>query len=128
MLGNNGRSPIFPMWRTYPFWKDYEKYMAEKFEWSHIINELRCLHTVQRIGHCWHPAKEDRYDSFIFDAELEEDHRRKHQEQRHEMALKCVELGIYKDTYEANKDYRKDMLKNSNYKYKHLLYREQDAE
>ena len=38
--------------------------------------------------------------------------------------MQCVNLGIYKDVYEAKAGVRKKMIDESNYKYKHLLYRE----
>ena len=44
-------------------------------------------------------------------------------EQRHEMAIKCVQLGIYKDIYEALEGQRNLMVERSKYKYKALLYR-----
>ena len=46
--------------------------------------------------------REDSIDSTIYDAEWEADAKKRMNEQRHEMAIKCVELGIYKDIYEAN--------------------------
>ena len=39
------------------------------------------------------------------------------------MALKCVELGIYKNIVEAMETQRKGVVERSEYKYKHLLYR-----
>ena len=39
------------------------------------------------------------------------------------MAIKCVQLGIYKDIYEALEGQRRMMVRRSNYKYKSLLYR-----
>ena len=79
---------------------------------------------VQRVTGFFHPSREDQYDSTIYDAEWEADIEKRINEQRHEMAMKCVELGIYKDTYEAQKTKRALMLEKSKYKYKDLLYRE----
>ena len=46
--------------------------------------------------------RENRYDTIIYDAEFDADAKKRANEQRHEVVLKCVELGIYKDIYEAN--------------------------
>lgn len=40
------------------------------------------------------------------------------------MAISLVQLGIYKDIYEAKMPRRKKIIEDSNYEYKHLLYRE----
>jgi hypothetical protein len=54
----------------------------------------------------FHPQREDIYDSIIYDAEFKADIYKRLNEQRHQVALKCVQLGIYKDIYEANNDQR----------------------
>jgi hypothetical protein len=45
------------------------------------------------------------------------------EEQRHEVALECVEKGIYSDVVQAKQGQRANKIKYSDYKYKHLLYR-----
>ena len=40
------------------------------------------------------------------------------------MALQCVEKGIYKDVVEAKQMQRKYRIALSDYKFKHLLYRD----
>jgi len=49
--------------------------------------------------------------------------RKRIEEQRHQTALLCMTLGIYKDVYEAKQGVRDKMIESSDYKYKHLLYR-----
>ena len=46
------------------------------------------------------------------------------EEQRHEVAIDCVKKGIYKDVIEAKQMQRKSRIDASDYKYKHLLYRD----
>ena len=48
-----------------------------------------------------HPAREDDWDSIILDAEFLSDIDKRLQEQRHEVAVKCVQEGIYDSIYEA---------------------------
>ena len=72
----------------------------------------------------FHPAREDMYDSAIQDAEFIADANKRLAEQRHEVAIKAVEYGIYPSTYAAMQSEREMMVRNSNYKYKHLLYRD----
>ena len=71
----------------------------------------------------FHPQREAN-DSIIYDAEFFADQYKRLDEIRHEIAMQCVNLGIYKDVYEAKAGVRKKMIDESNYKYKHLLYRE----
>ena len=40
------------------------------------------------------------------------------------MAIDCVNKGIYKDVIEAKNQQREKRIKYSDYKYKHLLYRD----
>jgi hypothetical protein len=47
-----------------------------------------------------HPQRELN-DSIIYDAEYRLDIEKRIEEQRHQTALLCVALGLYKDTYEA---------------------------
>jgi hypothetical protein len=63
-------------------------------------------------------------DQVIYDTEYLQDIDKRIEEQRHELAMQCVSLGIYKDVYEAKEGRRRKMIEESNYKYKHLLYRE----
>jgi hypothetical protein len=55
--------------------------------------------------HYFHPNRENN-DSIIQDAEYREDINKSIDEQRHEIAMKCVMLGIYKDVYEAKESSR----------------------
>ena len=40
------------------------------------------------------------------------------------MAIDCVNKGVYKNVIEAKQMQRQKRIKHSNYKYKHLLYRD----
>ena len=40
------------------------------------------------------------------------------------MAIECVQKGVYNNVIEAKGQQRDKRIKHSNYKYKHLLYRE----
>jgi hypothetical protein len=53
-----------------------------------------------------HPQRE-LSDAVIYDAEYRQDIQRRIEEQRHQTALVCVALGIYKDTYEAKQGVRR---------------------
>jgi hypothetical protein len=83
-----------------------------------------------------HPQRELN-DSIIYDAEYTQDIFKRLDEQRHHIAIMCVGLGVYKDVYEAKQGIRgiitifglytfiliDQMIKDSDYKFKHLLYR-----
>ena len=60
----------------------------------------------------------------IYDAEYLADIRRRIEEQRHDMAIKCVQLGIYTNIVQAKAQIRQESQEKSTYKYKHLLYRD----
>lgn len=84
------------------------------------------IQSTYRIGwNCnyYHPQRELN-DSIIFDAEYFQDIQKRLNEQRHELAMHCVNLGIFKDVYEAKEPRRQNTIQRSLYKYKHLLYRE----
>ncbi len=83
---------------------------------------VTCVMLCRMLGH-HHPARELN-NGEINDAEYLMITRKRLDEMRHQTALKCVELGIFKDIFEAKEYNRKLMIKQSDYKYKHLLYKE----
>jgi hypothetical protein len=46
------------------------------------------------------------------------------EEQRHAVAIQMVNLNICKDTYEAKQGIRSQQIEASDYKFKHLLYKQ----
>jgi hypothetical protein len=99
-----------------------------------LTNEIICHYRTEFYKGFMHPQRELN-DSIIYDAEYLLDVQKRIDEQRHQTALVCVALGLFKDTYEAKQGRRgkkfvinilkiDKMIKASDYKYKHLLYRE----
>ena len=72
----------------------------------------------------YHPGREDSDDYIIQDAEFDVDVRKRIEEARHDMSIKCVQLGIYNNAIEAQSQSRKLGLRSSKYRYKDLLYRD----
>ena len=106
-----------------PFLFDFEEHIKFMREYEKLTWETGTLYQDIRHQKFIHPNREDSDDSIINDAEFRADVMKRLNEQRHEMAIKCVKLGIYKDTYEALEGHRKVMVQRSQYKYKDLLYR-----
>lgn len=52
-------------------------------------------------SHLYNPQREDRDDLTIYDAEYAADIYKRLDEQRHDMAIKCVQLGVYRNIIEA---------------------------
>ena len=100
-FGQNSRGPIFP-YQVQPYFLDFEERIKFFRRDKALFNELILMHNIQKFAGFFHPMREDSIDSTIYDAEWEADAKKRMNEQRHEMAIKCVELGIYKDIYEAN--------------------------
>lgn len=70
----------------------------------------------------FHPVRELN-DSIIYDGEHDRDMVKRIEESRHQIALQLVAMGFYKDIFEAKEGQRERMIRDSNYRYKHLLYR-----
>lgn len=81
------------------------------------------MFTQLRHSNLYHPNREDREDMTIYDAEYLADVQKRLDEMRHDMAIKCVQLGIYPNVVKAKDQLRQSNYERSNYKYKHLLYR-----
>jgi hypothetical protein len=131
--GNSGRSPIYP-YISQPYWKDFQAVVANNRYEKMLELEIKCYYKVLFFQGHLHPQRELN-DNVIYNAEYLLDIQKRIEEQRHQTALVCVALGIYKDTYEAKQGIRgkwvglmtlciDKMIRASDYKYKHLLYRE----
>eukprot|EP00347_Sterkiella_histriomuscorum_P000035 403377431 len=119
--GNSGRYPFTPF-EGIPYPMDipeYQKYTNKKIL---IEYDARYNYRQMWLTNFMHPQRE-RNDSIIFDAEFTRDIMKRLEEQRHQLALQCVALGIFDDVYQAKQTQRDLKIKNSDYKYKHLLYR-----
>ena len=69
------------------------------------MNEVICNYRTLFYQGCVHPQRELN-NSIIDDAEYRRDVLKRIEEQRHQMALLCVAVGVYKDTYEAKQGVR----------------------
>ncbi len=81
------------------------------------------MYRLKQYSNWEHPQRETQDYSAIFDAEYMNDLSKLLEEQRHEVAIECVKLGIYKDVVEAKSMQRKVRMEQSDYKFKHLLFR-----
>lgn len=107
-MGNSGRSPIQPF-EPYPYWKDFEPLLAKIRKDNELLADLKYNY---RLGfyHKWMHPQRELNDSVIFDAEFLKDLEKRVEEQRHEMALKCVDLGIFQNVYQAKEQRRVNMI------------------
>ena len=96
MFGNAGRNPIFP-YEELPFHRDFEEIIKFYRAFDLRAMELILWHPVMLHSRVYHPQREDLYDMTIYDAEYQRDILKRLDEQRHEMAIKCVQLGIYEN-------------------------------
>ena len=67
-----------------------------------FFDEIIINHRLVTIFGFYHPNRESN-DSIIEDAKLMDDFKKAIEEQRHEIAMNCVLLGIYKDVAEAKR-------------------------
>jgi hypothetical protein len=106
-----------------PYWKEFEK-VVDNYRLKKMMDiEFESTYQLSWYSQFYHPQRELN-DSIIFDAEYFQDIQKRLNEQRHELAIHCVNLGIFKDVYEAKESRRQKSIHNSLYKYKHMLYRE----
>ena len=107
-----------------PFPMDDIEAYVNRYRWDDKVDHVALTqHRIQFYCKFFHPNRECN-DSIIYDAEFFSDIYKRIDEQRHETAMQCVSLGIFKDIYEAQEGKRKKMIADSDYKYKHLLYRD----
>lgn len=78
--------------------------MANRFK-RQLYKELICGYRMHFYEGFVNPERE-LTDSIIYDAEYRQDIERRIEESRHQTALVCVALGLYKDTYEAKQGVR----------------------
>lgn len=67
--------------------------------------EVQSTYRILWYSNFFHPQRELN-DSIIYDAEHLQDIQKRLDEMRHEVAINCVKLGIYKDVYEAKQPRR----------------------
>lgn len=84
---------------------------------------LILMFTQIRYCNLYHPNREDEDDMTIYDAEFMADVMKRVEEMRHDMAIKCVQLGVYPNVVKAKEQARQQNYERSQYKFKHLLYR-----
>ena len=89
MFGNNGRAPLFPAERE-PFHLDYEERQAWTRKMDKRQTELILKYHTFLYHSFYHEAREDADDQTIYTAEHHADILKRLNEQRHEMAIKCV--------------------------------------
>ena len=122
-LGNSGRSPIFP-YRKRPWQAEIEERNAYEQETRKQKHEIYTTNRLCQFYGSVHPQRETCDYGEINDALFHADLDKLLEEQRHEMAIDCVQKGVYKDVIEAKGQQRDKRIMHSDYKYKHLLYRE----
>ena len=69
------------------------------------MNEIKSNYRVHFYQGFFHPQREET-NGLIDDAEYRTDIAKRIEEQRHQTAILCVTLGLYKDTYEAKQGVR----------------------
>jgi hypothetical protein len=94
------------------------KQVLERNRWfkvrdMEVYHHYRLLYTEGFL----HPQRE-LTNSIIYDAEYRAEIFKRIEEQRHQTALLCVSLGIYKDTYEAKQGVRGKVLTSLNMPYR----------
>lgn len=98
MFGNSGRSPMFHFEKV-PYYEDFEEVLKFHRQFDYRVHEFLILHPTRLFSNPYHPQREDADDMTIADAEFQADVNKRLEEQRHEMAIKCVQFGIYKDIF-----------------------------
>jgi exonuclease III len=68
--------------------------------------EIILMFTQMKFYKLYHPQREDETDLTIYDAEFMADVQRRLDEQRHDMAMKCVQMGIYPNIIKAKEQMR----------------------
>ena len=122
-VGNSGRSPIYPFEKR-PWIDDIEGRLAYDQRKRMKLHELLTTYRLSQYKGSVHPQRETCDYALVDDALYHQDLEKYLEEQRHEMAIECVQKGVYKDVIEAKEMQRKKRIQYSDYKYKHLLYRE----
>ena len=99
-LGNSGRSPITPHITT-PY-KTEIKALDEWRAFERVLDqELFTTHRILQFCGAVNPQRETCDYALVNDALYLQDLEKALEEQRHEMAIDCVNKGIYKDVIEA---------------------------
>ena len=122
-LGNSGRSPMF-MHRRRPWAYDIEGRQEYERTGATQWQEICTTYKLFQFQNGVHPQRETCDYALVNDALYRQDLDKLLEEQRHEMAIECVQKGVYKDVIEAKQMQRQKRIQYSDYKYKHLLYRE----
>jgi hypothetical protein len=102
--GNSGRSPLVPYFNS-PYWQDFEEVLEKNRYRNMLMNEIKSNYRVHFYQGFFHPQREET-NALIDDAEYRTDIAKRIEEQRHQTAILCVTLGLYKDTYEAKQGVR----------------------
>ena len=110
--GNSGRSPIVPFTES-PYWQDFEEVLKKNRYRNLLKDEITCHYRTLFYEGFFHPQRE-MTNAIIDDAEYRTDINKRVEEQRHQTAILCVALGIYKDTYEAKQGVRGKFLSFTN--------------
>ena len=98
-LGRGARAPLLPYYHI-PYELDFEESLAYKRWIRDLYNDMLPLNRILQNVKQYHPQRELN-DGIIQDAEYFQEFEKRIEENRHAIALRCVELGIYKDVYEA---------------------------
>jgi hypothetical protein len=107
-----------------PYWGDHEEFRDYKRFQKVLKAELMLTYRQKQFTDWFHPQRETKDYGAIQDAEFKLDLQKLLDEQRHEVALDLVEKGIFKDVIQAKQMQRETRIQQSDYKYKHLLYRD----
>ena len=104
--GNSGRSPLFPTNdEDMPYILDFkgclERNRRMKQRDMEVYHHYRLL-----FSEGYHHPQRELTNSIIYDAEYRAEIFKRIEEQRHQTALLCVQLGLYKDSYEAKQGVR----------------------
>ena len=113
---------MFPF-KAPPYHKDFEDCLNFWRRHDAQHHETLLIFLQSKFTGIYHPGREDADDYIIQDAEFSANVQKQLDEARHDMAIKCVQLGIYKNIVEAQTKSREVGLQTSKYKYKDLLYR-----
>ena len=89
MFGNNSRNPLFGH-EVLPYYLDFEELLKFYRDFDKRLMETILVFKTMGHSHLYHPQREDRDDMTIYDAEYVGDMEKRMEEQRHDMAIKCV--------------------------------------
>jgi hypothetical protein len=104
--GNSGRSPLFPTNdEDMPYILDFKGCLERNRRMKRRDMEVYHHYRLLFSEGYQHPQRE-LTNSIIYDAEYRAEIFKRIEEQRHQTALLCVQLGLYKDSYEAKQGVR----------------------